>query len=85
MSLEGIFFMSLSMQAIIVSVFFLMLTYFLVRSMREIRAINKKVLEAAEESAELAGKAKEFIGKIGKSVVDYFVIKLLDSVKRKNK
>lgn len=83
MSLQSIFFISLSVQAILISFFLVVFIFYFVKLMREIGLINKKFLEAAEESVEVAQEAKEYIGKIGKSITDYFVIKLIDSVKGK--
>lgn len=83
MSLEGIFFLSQSIESAVVTLFFIIFIFFFVRLMRELSMINKKIIEVAEEGVEVAEEAKEYIGKIGKSALDYFVLKIVKSVRRK--
>lgn len=83
MDLQDLFFISLSIEAIVVTVLIIVFIYFVGRLSREIALINKKVMKAAEEGVEAAEEAKKYIGKIGKSIVDYFVVKILRNIRTK--
>jgi 5-bromo-4-chloroindolyl phosphate hydrolysis protein len=85
MNLESFFYLALSIQAVILSLFFLSLIGFLIYLSIVVKRTSRKLKEVAEEGLETAHDAKKYVNKMGKAAMDYLVIKSLGSINRKRK
>jgi len=83
MNLQAIFYITLSIEAIVVTFVFVMVIYYFTRLRREWELINKKILEVVGESKVAAEEAKGYVNKIGKLIVDYLTIRLIKTIKGK--
>jgi|GEM_PF-1151676 len=83
MNLQSIFYITLSIEAIVVTLVVVVVIYYFARFMREIGLLNKKILEVVGDSVEAAEEAREYINKIGKSIVNYLTIKLIKIIRGK--
>lgn len=84
MDFKSLYFVTQSMQAIIISLFFVTLIILIIYLVMTVRKIKTKMIEAADEGIEAAEEAKEYINKVGKTAIDYLIIKIF-GVLTKNK
>lgn len=85
MNLELFFYLSQSVQAVILSLFLLVLIGFLIYLSVSVKKANRKISEVAEEGFETVHDAKNYVNKMGKAVLDYIIIKSVGSINKKKK
>lgn len=83
MSTQEIYFITQSISAVMVCIFFVALIVFLMKLSASIRTIREKITTVADDGIEAAEEAKVYVNKIGKTVLKYITIKVLGSIKKK--
>lgn len=83
MNLQSLFLVSQSIEAIIISLFFIYLTFLLVYLLRSIKKSREKVIEAANESIQTAEEVRSYVGKISQTILDYIIVRIMKSIKGK--
>lgn len=85
MNLESLFYLTQSVQAIILSLLLLILIGFLIYLALATKKTSRKLQEVADEGLETVHDAKNYVNSIGKAIMDYFIIKSLGSINKKGK
>ena len=83
MSIQEVYFVTQSIAAVMVSIFFVALVVFLIKVSASIRMVREKITTVADDGIEVAEEAKDYVNKIGKTVLEYITIKALGSIKKK--
>lgn len=85
MDLQALFFVSLSIEAIIITISTIVVMYYFLKIIKDVTYINKKIVETVDESVAAVGEAKEYIGKTGRIAIDYLILKVADLIDRKGR
>jgi 5-bromo-4-chloroindolyl phosphate hydrolysis protein len=82
MQASEFYYVAVGIQAIFITIFVAVLTVFLIYLITSVSKARGRFMEAATESRDAAEEAREYVGKIGSTIVDYLIIKISDSIKK---
>lgn len=85
MNFETLFFVSRSVEAIVVTIFFMVLVVGLVGLLVAGRRLQRKVTEAIDKSTDYAYEVKENVSRLTATIVDFVTYRLMEKLKRKRR
>lgn len=85
MDLLSLFLFTESILAIILSFFLIGILIVLLNIIKAVNEAKRGILTAADEVIETAETAKNTATKVGKSITDYLVIKMVNSINKKGR